>query len=63
MTKKTIESLIYADCFSSFGLNKKTLIENLNVFDFNLMKEDIDKIRNLSNDDKKIGSNPDTADF
>lgn len=44
-------------------ISKQRMIENLNVFDFNLMKEDIDKIRNLSNDDKKIGSNPDTADF
>ena len=44
-------------------ISKQRMIENLNVFDFNLMKEDIDKIRNLSKDDKKIGSNPDTADF
>ena len=34
-------------------ISKQRMIENLNVFDFNLMKEDIDKIRNLSNDDKK----------
>ena len=40
-------------------ISKQRMIENLNVFDFNLMKEDIDKIRNLSKDDKKIGSNPD----
>lgn len=44
-------------------ISKQRMIENLNVFDFNLMKEDIDEIRNLSKDDKKIGSNPDTADF
>lgn len=44
-------------------ISKQRMIENLNVFDFNLMKEDIDTIRNLSKDDKKIGSNPDTADF
>ena len=44
-------------------ISKQRMIENLNVFDFNLMKEDIDKIRNLSKDDIKIGSNPDTADF
>ncbi len=44
-------------------ISKQRMIENLNVFDFNLMKEDIDKIRNLSKDDKKIDSNPDTADF
>lgn len=44
-------------------ISKQRMIENLNVFDFNLMKEDIDKIRNLPKDDKKIGSNPDTADF
>lgn len=44
-------------------ISKQRMIENLNVFDFNLMKEDIDKIRNLSKDDKKIGANPDTADF
>lgn len=44
-------------------ISKQRMIENLNVFDFNLMKEDIDKIRNLFKDDKKIGSNPDTADF
>ena len=41
-------------------ISKQRMIENLNVFDF---KEDIEKIRNLSRDDKKIGSNPDTADF
>ncbi|MDD4036004.1 MAG: DNA polymerase III subunit alpha [Bacilli bacterium] len=29
VNKKTIESLIYAGCFSSFGYNKKTLINNL----------------------------------
>lgn len=34
-------------------ISKQRMIENLNVFDFNLMKEDIDKIRNLSKDDKK----------
>ena len=44
-------------------ISKQRMIENLNVFDFNLMKEDIEKIRNLSRDDKQIGSNPDTADF
>lgn len=35
-------------------ISKQRMIENLNVFDFNLMKEDIDKIRNLSKDDKKL---------
>ena len=34
-------------------ISKQRMIENLNVFDFNLMKEAIDKIRNLSKDDKK----------
>lgn len=29
VNKKTIESLIYAGCFNSFGYNKKTLINNL----------------------------------
>lgn len=35
-------------------VSKQRMIENLNVFDFNLMKEDIEKIRNLSRDDKKL---------
>ena len=29
VSRKTIESLIYASCFESFGYNKRTLIENL----------------------------------
>ena len=31
VSKKTIESLIYASCFDSFGYNKKTLINNLDA--------------------------------
>jgi len=38
------------------------IIENSNVFDFTLTKEDMDQINSL-NEDSRVGSNPDTFNF
>ena len=43
VTKKTIESLIYASCFECFGYNKRTLIENLDdIFNYAELIVDLD---------------------
>lgn len=41
--------------------NKNRIIENANVFDFELSSEDMEAINNL-NQDKRFGANPDTFD-
>ena len=44
VTKKTIESLIYAGVFCSFGYNKKTLINNLDVIiNYGELIKDLDR--------------------
>jgi DNA polymerase-3 subunit alpha len=44
VTKKTIESLIYAGVFESFGYNKKTLIENLDlIINYGELIKDLDR--------------------
>lgn len=44
ITKKTIESLIYASCFDSFNYNKKTLIENMdNIINYGELIKDLDR--------------------
>ena len=44
VTSKTIESLIYAGVFSSFGYNKKTLINNLNsIINYGELIKDMDR--------------------
>lgn len=42
--------------------NKHRMIENFNIFDFNLSKEHMDKINSL-NKDLRIGRDPDNIDF
>ncbi|GAA0778783.1 aldo/keto reductase [Clostridium subterminale] len=42
--------------------NERRLIENIDVFDFNLSKVDIDKIDSL-NQDLRVGPDPDNFDF
>lgn len=42
--------------------NEERLIENIDVFDFNLSKEDIEKIDSL-NKDLRVGPDPDNFDF
>ena len=42
-SKSTIEALIYASCFDSFGYNKNTLINNLdNLIDYAALTKDLD---------------------
>lgn len=44
VTSKTIESLIYAGAFSSFGYNKKTLITNLDsIINYGELIKDLDR--------------------
>ena len=44
VTSKTIESLIYAGVFESFGYNKKTLIENLDlIINYGELIKDLDR--------------------
>ena len=44
VTSKTIESLIYAGAFSSFGYNKKTLISNLDsIINYGELIKDLDR--------------------
>ena len=44
VTTKTIESLIYAGVFESFGYNKKTLIENLDlIINYGELIKDLDR--------------------
>lgn len=42
--------------------NERRLIENIDIFDFNLSSDDIDKIDSL-NKDLRVGPNPDNFDF
>ncbi len=42
--------------------NERRLIENIDIFDFNLSKDDIDKIDSL-NKDLRVGPDPDNFDF
>lgn len=42
--------------------NERRLIENIDIFDFNLRKDDIDKIDSLSKD-LRVGPDPDNFDF
>ncbi len=43
LSRNTIESLIYASCFDSFGYNKKTLINNLdNILNYVDLIKDLD---------------------
>lgn len=42
---------------------KKRIEENINVFDFEISKEDMQILKSLSKVDGKIGSHPDYADF
>ena len=44
VTSKTLESLIYAGVFNSFGYNKKTLIENLDlIINYGELIKDLDR--------------------
>lgn len=44
VTSKTLESLIYANCFESFGYNKKTLITNLDlIINYGELIKDLDR--------------------
>ncbi len=42
--------------------NERRLIENIDIFDFNLSKSDIDRIDSL-NQDLRVGPDPDNFDF
>ena len=44
------------------SIKEHRIIENSNVFDFTLTKEDLDQIDSL-NEDSRVGSNPDTFNF
>jgi 2,5-diketo-D-gluconate reductase A len=43
--------------------NTLRIIENLNIFNFSLSKEDLEVFKNLDQEYGRIGPNPDTADF